>query len=96
MPCACIIFLVDYREYKKFADDLLCDKGVFKNECADYGINSLVIGNDSVRPAGRVSNEEQLNMQKVIILRDNLKLSLFAHNMHRPRKDDNLNNRQRL
>ena len=51
-------FLVDYREYTNYDNDLLCDKGVFENECAYYGINSLVIGNDSVRPAGMVSNEE--------------------------------------
>ena len=67
------IFLLDYREYTNSADDLLCDKGVFENECVDYGINSLVIGNESVRPAGRVSNEEQLNRQKGILLRNNLK-----------------------
>ena len=51
-------FLMDYREYANSVNDLLCDKGVFENECADYGINYLVIGNYSVRQAGRVSNEE--------------------------------------
>ena len=49
----------------------------------------MVIGDNSGRPAVRISNEDQLNRQKGVLLRDNIKLSLVVHNMHRPRKEDN-------
>ena len=82
-------FLVDYREDTNYGHESLCEKYIFENEYADNGINSMVIGNDSVRPAGRISTEDQLNRQKGILLRDNLKSSLVAHYMHLPRKEEN-------
>lgn len=49
----------------------------------------MVIGYDSIRPAGRTSYVDNMNRQKGLLLRDNLKLSLVAHDMHHPRKEDN-------
>ena len=41
--------MVDYRKDTDSVHGSLCEKGIFENECADNGINPMVIKNDIVR-----------------------------------------------
>ena len=83
------IFLVDYREDTNSAHESVFDKGIFENEYIDNAMNSMVTENYSVRLAGRISNEDNINRKKVLYFRDNLKLSLATHDMPRPKNDNN-------
>ena len=79
--------LVDYREKIMSSHHTIQDKATFESECTDNGINYVVVGNDSARPAGRTSNEDNINKQKGLYLRDNIKLAFAVHDMHLPRNN---------
>ena len=41
--------------------DAIHDKAIFESDCANNGINSVVVGNDNANPAGRTSNKDNIN-----------------------------------
>ena len=83
------IFLIDYREDTSSVNGYIIEITIFQTDCADYGIYSIVVGNDSIRTADRIIQEDIINRYKGLLLRNNLKLSLMAHDTHRPRNEDN-------
>ena len=61
--------MVDYRKDTDSVHGSLCEKGIFENECADNGINPMVIKNDIVRWAGMISHESIEQAKMYIIKR---------------------------
>ena len=75
------LLLLYYWEDTSSSYESVLDKGIFENNCTDNGINSMVIGNDSVMPAVRTSNEYNINRQKGLYLRDNQTKKEFFRNL---------------
>ena len=83
-------FLVDYREAQTIMpdEDQTTDSTIFENDCQDRGIQPIVAGNDGGRPRGRPSGSEKFYRTQGLKLRDQLRLSLKDHDMHRPRHEE--------
>ena len=60
------------------------DNTIFNNKRGDFGIMSIPISNDPIRPRGRPSNGEIECRKLGIQLKDELKKVLFGHNIIRP------------
>ena len=83
-------FLVDYRDAQIHVDDEdnTTDSMIFQNDCQDRGIQPIVVGNDGGRPRGRPSASEKFYRTQGLKLRDQLRLSLKDHDMHRARQEE--------
>ena len=82
-------FLVDFRNsLNDPLNDKLVEEEIFNYDRLDNGIMSTVITSDSNRPAGRPSNDEVECLQRGLLLRHHLKVSLQNHNMQRPCNDE--------
>ena len=79
-------FLVSYRDDHN--EDYNYEQRVYENDCNGNGDISEVIGNDSLRTAGRPTAEVEASRMGGIYIRDKLKESIADHNMHRPRLAD--------
>ena len=79
-------FLVSYRDDHN--EDYAYERRVYENDCHDNGYTSEVIGNDSLRIAGRPSANVETSRIGGIYIRDKLNQSIQHHDMHRPRLAD--------
>ena len=86
-------FLVDYRDVQTIMEDEdnKTDNMIFENDCQDRGIQTIVVGNDGNnggRPRGRPPVSEKFYRTQCLKLRDQLRLSLKYHDMHRARQEE--------
>ena len=80
-------FLVDYRDKHCDRAAEVCDRIIFTEDILNSGEEVMVIGDDEgVR--GRRTNDAKENRVKGLQLRDKLRLALMNHDMHRPRKEE--------
>ena len=83
-------FLVNYRESltnEDKRDERIIERHVFEQDILDNGVLPLVVGED-LRIRGRPLISEKEWKLRGLKMRDNLKISLMEHGLHRPRKED--------
>ena len=61
---------------------------IFEEDCDDNAITSIVRGQDSEFTSGRRPINDKECQQKGLSLRDELRLKLLDHDMHRPTQND--------
>ena len=80
-------FLVDYRDEHCDREQELNERSIFTDDIANSDALVMVVGND-VGAGGRVSNQDKNNRHRGMQIRDQLRISLMDHDMHRARKDE--------
>ena len=80
-------FLVDYRDKNCDTATEVSERIIFTEDILNSGEEVMVIGDDQ-RTRGRRTNDYKENRLKDLQLRDKLRLALMNHDMHRPRKEE--------
>ena len=81
-------FLVDYRESNKEKCDWAIDKALFNAGIIDTNADTLQVGNDNLRPVGRICDDERTIRQRGLMLRHSLCQALADHDMQRPSRSE--------
>ena len=80
-------FLVDYRDEHADKELIVNERQLFQDDIDNSDATVMVVGND-LRSQGNITTNEKTQRVKGLQLRDKLRISLLDHDMHRPRKEE--------
>ena len=81
-------YLVDHRESNKEKEDWDIDIVLFNAEIFYTNADTLQVGNDNIRPIGRVSDNEWTMCQRGLMLQYFLCQALADHDMQMPSRSE--------
>ena len=79
-------FLVDYRDEYVDKETIVNERQLCTEDINNSEAAVMVIVND-LRASGNISNIERIESLREMKLRNDIRISLMDHDIHRPRKD---------